>query len=153
MSWTLKRDAHGRLVLVQPDGSVHVGVVPVRAFPIGAPDDGIALVGPDGHECAWIPRLADLDEARRTLVADELARREFMPLIARLVAVSTFSTPSTWTVETDRGPTQLILKGEEDLRRLPDGGLLVTDNHGVAYRIRDLKALDRGSRRLLDRFL
>lgn len=152
-AWTLARDAHGRLVLTQPDGTVHEGVVPVRAFPIAAPDDGIAMIGADGHECAWIDRLPDLDEPQRTLVADELARREFMPLIARLVAVSTFSTPSTWSVDTDRGRCDLILKGEEDLRRLPDGGLLVTDNHGVVYRIRELAALDRASRRLLDRFL
>jgi hypothetical protein len=27
-----------------------------------------------------------------------------MPVIQRLRSVSTFSTPSTWTVDTDRGP-------------------------------------------------
>jgi len=149
----LSRDAHGRLVWTAEDGRVHVGVQAVRAFPIEAPLEGLSLVGPDGHELAWFDRWADLPEPMRQLVEAELAQREFMPVVTRLVAVSTFSTPSTWTVETDRGRTDFILKGEEDIRRLRDGGLLITDNHGLVFRVRDLKAMDRGSRRLLDRFL
>jgi len=46
-----------------------------------------------------------------------------------------------------------VLKGEEDIRRLAGGALLVTDSHGIGYRIADAKALDRRSRRLLERFL
>jgi hypothetical protein len=67
--------------------------------------------------------------------------------------VSSFATPSTWTVETDRGPTDLVLKGEEDIRRLGQGVLLVVDAHGVQFLIRDLAHMDKHSRRLLDRFL
>jgi len=62
-------------------------------------------------------------------------------------------TPSTWDIETDRGRTQLLLKGEEDIRRLSASVLLVTDGHGVQFLIRDLAQMDRFSRRLLDRFL
>ena len=67
--------------------------------------------------------------------------------------VSTFSTPSTWIVSTDRGATSFVLKGEEDIRRLRGNGLLITDNHGLTYRVIDMRGLDRMSRRLLDRFL
>lgn len=83
----------------------------------------------------------------------ELSRREFMPEIRRIRKVSTFATPSSWEVETDRGDTTLLLKGEEDIRRLPGGRLLISDSHGVQFLIRDPAALDRASRRLLDRFL
>ena len=149
----LHRDAHGRLVWTDAQGMAHVGVQVVRAFPIDAPLEGLSVVGPDGHELAWFDRWADLPPQTRELLKAELAQREFMPVVRRLVAVSTFSTPSTWTVETDRGLTDFILKGEEDIRRLRDGGLLITDNHGLVFRVLDLKAMDRGSRRLLDRFL
>ncbi|MBS0330036.1 MAG: DUF1854 domain-containing protein, partial [Proteobacteria bacterium] len=64
-----------------------------------------------------------------------------------------FATPSTWTVETDRGETRFILKGEEDIRRLGAAALLISDSHGVQYLIRDLSRLDKTSRRLLDRFM
>jgi len=149
----LTRDPHGRLLLTAPDGSVHAGVQPVRAFPLAAPAEGIALMGTDGHELAWIDHLDDLPEATRNLVEAELASREFMPEIRRLLQVSTFATPSTWTVETDRGETRFILKGEEDIRRLGADALLISDNHGVQYLIRDLSRLDKTSRRLLDRFM
>ena len=46
-----------------------------------------------------------------------------------------------------------MLKGEEDIRRLADGALLITGRDGLAFRVRDRFALDRHSRRLLERFL
>ena len=153
VSFQLTRDPHGRLLLTASDGSEHAGVQPVRAFPLAAPAEGIALMGTDGHELAWIDHLGDLPEATRNLVEAELASREFMPEIRRLRQVSTFATPSTWTVETDRGETRFILKGEEDIRRLGATALLISDSHGVQYLIRDLSRLDKTSRRLLDRFM
>jgi hypothetical protein len=152
-AFQLHRNPHGQLVCTDAQGQVHVGVVPVRAFPITAPDEGLSLVAPEGHEVAWIDRLQALAPTARALIEEELAQREFMPEITRLVAVSSFATPSTWHIETDRGPTQLVLKGEEDIRRLPGGRLLIADREGVSYLIRDPAALDRASRRLLDRFL
>jgi len=149
----LHRNAFGRLVLTTADGEVHEGVVPVRAFPIAAPEEGISLMSADGHELAWIDRLADLPPAMRGLVVDALASREFMPEIRRLRQVSTFATPSTWEVETDRGETSFVLRGEEDIRRLGPSSLLIADAHGIQFLIRDLAALDRHSRKLLDRFL
>lgn len=150
---TLHRDSHGRLVFTDAQGVQHDNVQAVRAFPIEAPDAGLSLVGSDGHELAWTDRWVDLPAATRALVAEELAQREVMPVIHRLIGVSTYATPSTWTVETDRGTAPLVLKGEEDIRRLRDGGLLITDNHGLVFRVRELKALDKASRKMLDRFL
>lgn len=151
--FTLERNPFGRLVYTGPDGDPRVGVVPVRAFPIGAPDDGLSLVSAEGHELAWVPRLSALPERQRRLLEEELASREFVPAIQRIDRVSTFSTPSIWDVSTDRGPTQLVLKGEEDIRRLPGNGLLITSGHGIVFIVRDRAALDRHSRRLLERFL
>lgn len=152
-SFTLQRDAHGRLLLRCADGSEHVGVLPVRAFPLTEPEGPVSLVGADGRERLWIEHPAALANDLRSLIDEELARREFAPVIEQLIEVSTFSTPSTWRVRTDRGDTRLVLKGEEDIRRLGGAALLVTDSHGVGYRIPDQGALDRRSRRLLERFL
>ena len=153
-SLPLHRNAHGRLVLTLPDGTEHAGVLPVRAFPIAAPGEGLSLVGSDGHELLWIERLADLAPAARALIEEELAVREFVPTIEKIIAVSGFSTPSTWTVQTDRGATQLVLKAEEDIRRLSGRTrLLITGSDGLQYKVPDTLALDRHSRRLLERFL
>jgi Domain of unknown function (DUF1854) len=148
----LRRNSFGHLVFRRGD-EVHEGVVPVRAFPLAAPEEGVALVGTDGCEVAWIERLDDLSAETAALVREELASRDFAPEIVRIVRVSSFATPSTWQVETDRGSTVLILKGEEDIRRLGTTELLIADSNGINFRIHDLHSLDRASRRLLDRFL
>lgn len=152
-SYQLSRNAFGRLVFTGPDGVAQEGVVPVRAFPIAAPDEGIALVDPHGHELAWITRLADLPDELSALVAAELARREFMPEIKRVISVSSFATPCTWQVDTDRGEARFVLKGEEDIRRLALHALLIADSHGIHFLIRDRTELDPHSRKILDRFL
>jgi hypothetical protein len=149
----LVRNTFGRLVLNRNDGQVFEDVVPVRAFPIQAPEDGIALLCPEGREAAWIERLADLPPAQRLLVEEELAAREFMPQIKQLLRVTSYATPCTWQVETDRGTTEFVLRGEEDIRRLGPHSLLIADSHGIQFLIRDLTALDRHSHRILDRFL
>jgi Domain of unknown function (DUF1854) len=153
VSFELRRDAFGRLVYIGADGVAHVGVLPVRAFPITAADDGLSLMKAEGHELLWIDRLDALPSSQRELLDDELAHREFMPQIQRLRAVSTFSTPSTWTVDTDRGSTQLVLKGEEDIRRIGRSMLLIADSQGLQFVVPDLGTLDRHSKRLLERFL
>lgn len=148
----LSRNAWGKLVLRGANGRVHEGVLPVRAFPIQAPEHDISLLDADGHELAWIPDLAAMPEPAQGLVRAALTEREFMPEILAILSVSSFATPSTWRVRTDRGETAFVLKGDEDIRRLFGNTLLVTDSHGVQFLIRDMKALDRESRRLLDRF-
>ncbi len=148
----LSRNAFGKLVFTSPEG-VHEGVVPVRAFPIAAPETGIALVDGDGHELAWIDRLDALPAPARALLEEELKNREFLPVINCIRHVSTFAVPSTWEVDTDRGQASFVLKGEEDIRRIAHDTLLIADSHGVQFLIRDVQALDKASRKLLDRFL
>ena len=152
-TFTLYRDNAGRLVLTDAEGQEHPGVLPVRAFPLAAPDESLALVSTEGRELAWVSRLDELSPAARALVEEALAPRELAPEILRLLRVSSVITPCTWEVETDRGDTRFVLKAEEDIRRLPDGALLIATAQGMHFRIADRGALDRGSRKLLDRFL
>ncbi len=153
VTFQLTRNAFGRLVFNNQLGLMQEGVIPVRSFPITNPDQGIALVDPHGKELVWIERLTDLPDDYRILIEAELKGREFMPEIKRLSKVSSFITPSTWEVETDRGEASFILKGEEDIRRLTTSSLLITDSQGIHFWIRDRMSLDRYSRKLLDHFL
>jgi len=149
----LTRNSFGKLVLTDSGGEVYEGVIPVHAFPVSAPQEGISLVTGDGRELLWIERLEDLPETPRILLQEELASREFIPEILRIRRVSSFATPSSWQVETDRGETTFILKGEDDIRRLSHSALLIADSNGIHFLIRDSQSLDTASRKLLDRFL
>jgi hypothetical protein len=152
-AFNLRRDAFGKLVLTNAEGEEFAGVTPVRSFPVQAPTRGISLVREGGKEVAWIEDLDAMPAEVRKLVAEELEGREFMPEILSIKGVSSFATPSTWTVKTDRGDTEFVLKGEEDIRRLGAFSLLIADSHGIHFVIRDMFAIDKGSRKILDRFL
>jgi hypothetical protein len=149
----LRYDAWGRLVLVDAHGREHVGVEPVRAFPISAPRHGISLLDAEGHELLWINDLDQVPRPIRELIEHDLARREFMPVLRRIVKVSAQAEPCEWQVETDRGPTRFVLGRDDDVRRLAEHGALITDSHGIRYLIPDLRTLDAASRRFLERYL
>ena len=155
-TYSLRKDDFGHLELVWSDGEVVERVTPVRAFPFSDPEHGFSLVDAEAHEVVWLDSINDLKPEDRVLVDEALATREFMPVISRIDSVSSFNTPSTWQVETAQGKTQLVLKGEEHIRRINGMGgnnLLISDNHGIQFLIKDVSQLDKHSRRLLDRFL
>lgn len=148
----LKTDAFGHLVL-EVDGVTHVGVTPVRAFPLSDPDRAISFCDAKGHEVWQLPDLAQLAPEMRRLLETEIARREFIPEVKRVLDISAGSEPTTWHVDTDRGERRFQLPSEDHVRRLGSDGALVTDEHGVRHRIRSIAALDGHSRRLLRRYL
>ncbi len=97
-SLVLERNAFGKLVLTSTQGERFEGVVPVRAFPVQSPQDGIAIVNLEGREVAWIDQLDQVPEPARSLIQEELATREFMPVIEKIVSVTIFSprAPGRW---------------------------------------------------------
>ncbi len=150
---SLMRDSLGRLVFIDQAGTQHVDVHAVRAFPITAPSAGISLMDSAGKELFWFTSLAAIPKEDQALLMEELAAREFMPVIEKISSVSSYATPSIWLVQTDRGETRLRLNGEENIRRVAGNTLLISDANGVQYLVRDSSQLDKQSRKLLDRFL
>ena len=148
----LRHDAWGRLVL-SLNGEEHVGVEASRAFPLTSPRHMVSLCSAEGRELLWIEDLDALEAGVRAILEDELARRDFVPVLRRVVRVSAAVEPSEWEVETDRGVTKFLLNSEEDVYPLSGNRALITDSHGVRYLIADLEALDGHSRRLLERYL
>ena len=141
-NFQLRRDSFGKLVITLENGEEHVGVIPVRAFPIQAPTKGISLVRDGGKEVAWIDDLLDVPEQIRNLVQEEIEGREFIPEILHIRDVSSFATPCTWFVKTDRGDTEFVLKVDEDIRRVGEASLLVADSHGINFLVRDMYRID-----------
>lgn len=149
----LERDAQGDLILQLRDGTRHVAVRPVRGFPITQPDYGISLVGADAREVVWIENLGDCRDDVRSLIRDELAMRDFLPVIERIYTISHSREPSEWDVQTDRGRTQFVLNVMEDVRRLDGKRAMVTDANNVQYLVTNLGQLDSKTRRFMERYL
>jgi len=123
------------------------------AFPIAAPDNGISLLDAEGHELVWIEHLSELSQRCGRCWNRKLASREFMPEIRRIKEVSSFATPSTWQVETDEVTPASSLRAKKTSAVSATPPCLIADSHGIQFLISDLAALDRASRKLLDRFL
>ncbi len=81
----LHHDAFGRLVVTLANGQSYSGVVPVRAFPFSAPDQWISLCDESGQEVICLTEVSELDRETRDQLAAELARREFIPRILRIL--------------------------------------------------------------------
>ncbi len=149
----LSTDAFGRLRYRGADGHECADTVPVRAFPITDPGHWIILCDPEGRELLCIEDPARLPEEVRAVLDEELARREFVPQIRRVLAVSSYLEPAEWEVETDRGHTRFVLKTEDDVRRLGPHRALIQDAQGMRFLVPDTRTLDPYSRRAVDRYL
>jgi hypothetical protein len=147
---SFSRDAWGQLHLNDATDEQHINVTLTPLFPISDPHHWIAVCDADGRELACIADPEQLSPKSREIVTDELSRREFMPVIRRILHVSGKSEPTEWSVETDRGPTRFVLKTDENIRRLGEGKVAIVDANGVRYLIADLRALDARSRRVIE---
>jgi hypothetical protein len=149
----LGHDAWGQLVLTDSEGRQHIGVEVVRAFPLSDPSRGISICDAKGRELVWLDDLDVLAPALAQQIEEELAKREFVPIIQRILKVSSPVEPSEWEVETDRGRTSFVLNSEDDVHELDERRALLTDAHGIRYLIVEIGQLDANSRRLLERYL
>jgi hypothetical protein len=145
----LAHDAYGRLIVTDSQGNRFPGVEPVRAFPLTDPDRWIALLDDRGREIHLIEAPDQLAPDARRVLLDELARREFLPVIQSIESISGHAPRRRWTAVTDRGRVEFQVEGDDSLRRLGPHRLLVTDRDGLRYLIEDTQALPPKIRRKL----
>jgi hypothetical protein len=151
--WKLRESTQGKLALFNGEALVADPVMPVLAFPFSAPEESISIVDEYSREMLWLDNLQELDEQSRSAIRDYLAVREFRPVVKRITSVSTYSTPSIWTVETDKGSCKFELPTDESIRRLGGSRLVLTHANGMQFIIEDMLALDARSRQILARFM
>lgn len=153
IDFDLQHGSWGQLVLVDSQGVSHAAVVPVRSFPISDPDRWISICDAEGRELTVVHDLAALSATMREVLEKDLARREFVPSIRRVLSVPADTEPTEWEVETDRGQTRFWLNSGDDVRRLGPHRALIIDAQGIRYLVDDTRLLDARSRRVLEHYL
>ncbi|MGC4069636.1 MAG: DUF1854 domain-containing protein [Polyangiaceae bacterium] len=148
----LERKEEGRLSARRQHDSAWVPVVPVRAFPLTAPETAISLLDDRGHEVAWLERLEELDASKRQLIETELGLREFRPKLLEIDDIAVKTTHSAWSVLTDRGPRVFHIEDDEQIRTLSEHRIVIVDQEGTRYLIEDVRRLSTKSRKQLMRF-
>ncbi len=148
--FTLSRDTWGHLQLLDADGKVYPDVSVIPLFPISASKQWISIVSCEGQELACLDDLSGITQENRRRIDEELAFREFVPIIQRVVRVSGNTEPCEWVVETNHGLTSFVLKAEEDVRRVSAWAVNIMDANGIRFRVEDLNQLDSRSRAFIE---
>jgi ABC-type multidrug transport system ATPase subunit len=87
------------------------------------------------------------------VVEESLAKREFVPVILKILTTPPRTEPSLWQVETDRGVTSFEVESEDSIYRREPRQVSIVDVRGIRYLIPDTRKLDQKSQRVLERFL
>lgn len=147
-TWTfeLSRDAWQHLVLTDGSGRCYSGCTVVPLFPVSTPKEWISILACDGDELVCLRDLDSIRTEDRELVEQELAFREFVPQILRVLWVSGTQEPCEWEVETNFGRTKFVLNSEEDVRRVSAWTVHFVDASGGRFRVEDVRTLDSRSR-------
>ena len=150
------------LEVTQPSGKVEFfeRIVPVRAFPISAPETFIAIREPDtqlngqGAEIGMIEALSSFPAEVSDLIRDELGRRYFTPNIFRIHSLREKAGYSYWDVTTSAGRVEFIMNNPtSNIRTLEDGRVFMYDIDGNCFTIDDPRGLDKHSYKKIEIYL
>lgn len=135
-------------------------IIPVRAFPISAPDEFISIREPDtqlkgrGDEIGMIRRLADFDKDTVDMIFDELGRRYFTPSILKIHSFSEKFGYCYWNVTTSAGKVEFAMHNPtSNIRTLEDGRVFMYDIDGNCFTIDDPSKLDKASYKKVEIYL
>lgn len=143
-------DAWSHLQLIDSDGNIYRDVAVVPLFPVATPREWISIVSAEGEELVCLQDVSALSSTNRERIERELAYREFVPQIQRILWVSGTQEPCEWEVETDFGITRFVLNSEEDVRRVSAWSIHFVDASGGRFRVEDIRKLDGRSRAFVE---
>ncbi len=148
------------LTFANSDGVFYPRVTLRRCFPLSADTTYIIVRVPEaendrGQELGIIAQVDDLDPTSKEAVLRELRLFYFVPRIQRILKIKEEFGFLYWTVETDRGQKDFIMRDSiiGQVRQVSKGRWLVIDINQTRYEIYDFEALDKSSQELLSKYL
>ncbi|KYG26977.1 DUF1854 domain-containing protein [Alkalihalobacillus trypoxylicola] len=150
---TLRRDPSGILhatILNEHYKEVQL----LRAFPHKYPHQYISVRKKDKEEIGLIFDLQELDDESRKAALIQLRTYYMIPKVTKVLSIK--SEPGLWifNFETDRGSIELLLRNVHDhIQVTNEGYIMIKDDEHLEVRIEDFSALDKTSKRLLQKVL
>jgi hypothetical protein len=133
-----------RLTLAEQCSFLSIGVH--RAFPVSNPDRYIGLLDGAGKDIGLIGDPSHLDRESRELLDEELELRYFVPVVKRVVSVKEEFGSVYWSVETNRGQADFVVRNPKDsTQELSGNRVILTDVDGNRFEFPDITKLDRAS--------
>jgi len=143
-------EPEGRLRMTSGNTS-YLQVKPVWASPLSFPGKFLALVDGKDQEIVMLPEgLESLEADSRKIVEHELHRRYLNARVLSIDAVKTEFGITYWSVQTDRGPRELVTQSlQENANWMSPNVLMLNDVDGNKYEIQ-VDSLDERSRKFVD---
>ena len=148
------------LTFTDSDGTFYSCVSLRRCFPLSAMDTNLMVRIPDteeerGREIGMVANVQDLPSASRQAVLNELKLFYFVPTVQRIVAIREEFGFLYWSVETDRGVKDFIMRDNitSSTRKVSEKRWLLIDINQTRYEVPDFESLDLHSQKLLQRHL
>ncbi|MBS1715429.1 MAG: DUF1854 domain-containing protein [Armatimonadetes bacterium] len=143
-------EPEGRLRLTAGNAS-YLQVKPVWASPLSFPGKFLALVDGKDQEIVMLTEgLQTLEAESRAIVEQELHKRYLNARVVSIDAVKTEFGITYWSVQTDRGPRELVTQSlQENANWMSTNVLMLNDVDGNKYEIQ-VDTLDERSRRFVD---
>lgn len=117
-----------------------------RAFPLSDPEHYIGFLDGAGKDVGLLHEPGQLDADSRRTLEEELEKRYFVPMVERVLFVKEEFGTVYWTVETDRGETEIVVRNLKDnLQELSASRVIITDVDGNRFEFPDINKLDNKS--------
>lgn len=124
------------------------------AFPYDTDRGYISVLNSYSEELGLIRDCADLSKEDSDLVACELNRRYYTPIITAIYSMKERRGYAYWEVETEAGPVQFTVRDNfKNIIRIGDNSAIICDIDGNRFKIPSLFALDKKSRRKIELYL
>ncbi|MDE2126637.1 MAG: DUF1854 domain-containing protein [Armatimonadetes bacterium] len=144
----------GETRLVLAGDRCYLRVTVARAFPLSDPDHYIGFLDGAGKDIGVLPEADHLDAESRKIVAEELERRYFVPVVLKVISVTEEHGALYWKVMTDRGEREVAVREVKDnLQEVSGGRLLMTDVDGNRFEFPNIHKLDNRSLGILMRYM
>ena len=152
-------DGHN-LTYTASDGTFFPRVTLRRSFPLSADNTYIVVRVPDeepdrSHELGVLEDIQTLEEESRKAAEYELRSFYLVPIIQQIRDIREEFGFLYWTVDTDRGPKDFIMRDSiiGQVRQVGSGRWLIIDINQTRYEVRNFIQLDEHSQYLLNRYL
>jgi hypothetical protein len=152
-------ERRGDTLSLTVDGTQHYPRVVLRpCFPVSMDRNYLSVRDANGEEQPELGVIEDwtvLAEPDRQAVAEELGLYYFVPAIQRVHEIKDELGFLYWSVETDKGPRSFVMRNNviQQAREVAPGRWLLIDVNQARYEIRDLRALDRQSQKMVENVL
>lgn len=125
-----------------------------RAFPLSDPEHYIGFLDGAGKDVGVLHDPGLLAPESRKVVEEELEKRYFVPIVERVVSVKEEFGTVYWTVETDRGTKEIVVRNLRDnIQELSQSRIIITDADGNRFEFPDTSKLDSKSLAIIMRNL